>query len=35
MEETSRKEEAREALYRRELATILRSSALINSSLNI
>jgi len=35
MEESSRKEETREALYRRELATILRSSALINSSLNI
>jgi len=35
MEESNRKEETREALYRRELATILRSSALINSSLNI
>ena len=35
MEEASRKEETREALYRRELATILRSSALINSSLNL
>jgi signal transduction histidine kinase len=35
MEESSRKDETREALYRRELATILRSSALINSSLNI
>ena len=35
MEESSRKEETREALYRRELATILRSSALINSSLNL
>lgn len=35
MEESSRKEETREALYRRELATILRSSALINSSLDI
>jgi len=35
MEEASRKDETREALYRRELATILRSSALINSSLNI
>ncbi len=35
MEESKRKEETREALYRRELATILRSSALINSSLNI
>lgn len=35
MEESNPKEETREALYRRELATILRSSALINSSLNI
>jgi len=35
MEEPTPKEETREALYRRELATILRSSALINSSLNI
>jgi signal transduction histidine kinase len=35
MEESDRKEETREALYRREVATILRSSALINSSLNI
>jgi signal transduction histidine kinase len=35
MEEATRKQETREALYRRELATILRSSALINSSLNI
>jgi signal transduction histidine kinase len=35
MEESNRKEETREALYRREVATILRSSALINSSLNI
>lgn len=35
MDESSRKEETREALYRRELATILRSSALINSSLDI
>jgi signal transduction histidine kinase len=35
MEESVRKEETREALYRREVATILRSSALINSSLNI
>jgi signal transduction histidine kinase len=35
MEDANRKEETREALYRRELATILRSSALINSSLNI
>jgi signal transduction histidine kinase len=35
MEESNRKDEPREALYRRELATILRSSALINSSLNI
>lgn len=35
MEESERKEETREALYRREVATILRSSALINSSLNI
>jgi signal transduction histidine kinase len=34
MEEPNRKAENREALYRRELATILRSSALINSSLN-
>ena len=35
MEEPNRKEETREALYRREVATILRSSALINSSLDI
>ncbi len=35
MEESNRKEETREALYRRELATILQSSALINSSLDI
>ena len=35
MEESNRKNEPREALYRRELATILRSSALINSSLEI
>ena len=35
MEESNNKDEPREALYRRELATILRSSALINSSLNI
>ena len=35
MEESNHKEETREALYRREVATILRSSALINSSLNI
>jgi two-component system sensor histidine kinase HydH len=35
MEESDRKEETREALYRREVATILRSSASINSSLNI
>jgi len=35
MEDPSRKEETREALYRREVATILRSSALINSSLDI
>ena len=35
MEESNHKDEPREALYRRELATILRSSALINSSLNI
>jgi signal transduction histidine kinase len=35
MEEFNHKEETREALYRREVATILRSSALINSSLNI
>ena len=34
MEESNRKDETREALYRREVATILRSSALINSSLN-
>ncbi len=34
IEEPNRKVETREALYRRELATILRSSALINSSLN-
>jgi len=34
MEDPNRKVETREALYRRELATILRSSALINSSLN-
>ncbi|MGE5842763.1 MAG: ATP-binding protein [Deltaproteobacteria bacterium] len=35
MEEPTRKRETREALYRRELAILLRSSALINSSLNI
>lgn len=35
MEELTRKRETREALYRRELAILLRSSALINSSLNI
>ena len=35
MEESNNKDEPREALYRRELATILRSSALINSSLNM
>ena len=35
MEESNQQEETLEALYRRELATILRSSALINSSLNI
>ena len=35
MQEPNHKDEPRESLYRRELATILRSSALINSSLNM